>query len=130
MPARLKSAYILIVYLPSNRKIAVGKLGQIFFEKGIYLYVGSGGKAPLKRIQRHATKKKKFFWHIDFLTSMGEVIGAVLVESRKNLECELSRMLGFRFPSIEGFGCSDCSCKSHLFYLVEKTKKEEKDEKP
>jgi len=121
---------MLLVHLPSNHRIRVGKLGEISFKKGIYLYVGSGGKTPLKRIQRHATKKKRCFWHIDFLTSIGEVIGAVMVESRKNLECELSRMLESCFPSIKGFGCSDCSCKSHLFYLVEKTKKEEKDEKP
>lgn len=126
MATELKTTYLLLVYLPSKRKIRIGRLGEIVFKKGFYLYVGSGGRSPLKRIGRHASKNKKCFWHIDFLTSRGKVIGALIVETKKSVECELSHILQSHFQSIEGFGCSDCSCKSHLFYLVEDTAKEGK----
>lgn len=122
-PKKIRTTYLLIVYMPSGKKIRVAKLGEIFFKKGIYVYVGSGGTSPIKRIQRHASGRKRSFWHIDFLTRRSQVLGAVLIESSQRLECHLSQLLASHFPSIDGFGCSDCLCRSHLFYLAKKEPK-------
>jgi sugar fermentation stimulation protein A len=94
----------------------VGRLGSITFESGIYFYVGSGGRSPLKRLRRHVAKAKKKFWHIDFLTVHSKVVGAIIMESRVSLECRLAQALADVFTSVDGFGSSDCRCPSHLFF--------------
>ena len=38
----MKGSYILILNLENNKTIKVGKLRNIDFKKGIYVYVGSG----------------------------------------------------------------------------------------
>jgi len=37
-------------------------------------------------------------------------------ESKIREECNIAEKLDERLFSIPGFGCSDCRCKSHLFY--------------
>ncbi len=113
-----RHTYILILYLPRRRRIRVGRLGIITFESGIYFYVGSGGRSPLKRLGRHLAKAKKKFWHIDFLTVHSKVVGAIVMESRVSLECQLARALTGVFASVDGFGSSDCRCPSHLFFTA------------
>jgi sugar fermentation stimulation protein A len=115
-PKAGRVTYILILYLPGKRTISIGRLGNIAFEPGLYFYVGSGGKSPIKRLARHARKRKRKFWHIDYLTVHSNVIGAIMMESRKSLECVLAMAMAEAFPSTKGFGSSDCRCRSHLFY--------------
>ena len=92
-------------------KIRIGKLGLIDFGKGYYFYVGSGGIA---RISRHLRKEKKIKWHIDYLLRKARVIDVIL---SRHSECNTARLLDRHFACIKGFGCSDCHCKSHLFYM-------------
>jgi len=40
--------------------------------------------------------------------------GAVCASTSDRFECELASRLGG--DSVPGFGCTDCSCTSHLFY--------------
>jgi Uri superfamily endonuclease len=108
--------YVLLLYLPAKRRIRVGRLGRPVFEAGIYLYVGSGGRSPMKRLARHIRKRKRKFWHIDYLTVRLRVIGAFVLESNVTLECIIARELSKSFESIGGFGSSDCKCGSHLFF--------------
>ena len=108
--------YVLILYLPAGRRLRVGRLGLRGFKAGIYFYVGSGGRSPLKRIARHIRKDKRKFWHIDYLTVHSKVIGAFLLEADVSLECILARGLSKALVSIPGFGSSDCRCGSHLFF--------------
>jgi len=110
--------YTLILHLPARRSIRVGRLGNITFEPGIYFYVGSGGRSPTSRLARHARKRKRKFWHIDYLTVHSDVIGAIIMESGKSPECALATAMAEAFPLVEGFGSSDCRCRSHLFYGV------------
>ena len=107
---------MLLLYLPANRRISIGRRGSRIFEKGIYFYVGSGGRTPLRRIARHIRKRKRKFWHIDFLTVNSRVIGAFMLESNISLECTLARALRDKFKPVPGFGASDCRCGSHLFF--------------
>lgn len=112
---RIKSTYILILFVSRPMRIRVGVLGNMRFEPGLYFYVGSGGKSPARRIARHARSKKKRFWHIDFLTARARVIGAIVLEASVSLECSIARSLAEVFDVIPRFGCSDCACTSHLF---------------
>jgi sugar fermentation stimulation protein A len=104
------------MYLPTNRLLKVGRLGWVLFEAGIYLYVGSGGRSPIRRVARHIRKRKRKFWHIDFLTVQSRVIGAFILDSDVSLECTVAQALGERFTAVPGFGASDCRCGSHLFF--------------
>lgn len=103
---------------------AVGSLGEIEFESGYYVYVGSAlGPGGLKRMHRHISlfenrgtdSAKKPRWHIDYLllSPFFTLEEAVYVESGERIECALAERFG---SGISGFGCSDCSCFSHLFY--------------
>jgi Uri superfamily endonuclease len=100
--------YCLIIHC-NGGKIKIGKLGRITFKRGYYIYVGSG----LFRIERHYRKEKKLKWHIDYLLRKARIIGFAL---SKKKECNVARKFSKKFISIEKFGCSDCKCKSHLFY--------------
>lgn len=110
-----KTTYILVLFLPGARRIRVGALGPIEFEAGLYFYVGSGGRSPEKRIARHARTRKKKFWHIDYLSSDARVIGAFVFEASRSLECCIAAALARAFDAVPRFGCSDCTCTSHLF---------------
>jgi len=65
-----------------------------------------------KRLERHLRKEKKLHWHIDYLLRESEIEEIFLSERE---ECEVAKAF-LLFDSIPGFGCSDCSCRSHLFY--------------
>jgi sugar fermentation stimulation protein A len=112
----LRVVYVLILWLDHERTIRVGRLGHIDFPRGIYFYVGSGGRSPAKRIARHIRKKKRKFWHIDFLTAHAAVIGAFLLDAGDISECTMASNLAGKFRPVAGFGSSDCRCGSHLFF--------------
>ncbi|RKY43499.1 MAG: GIY-YIG nuclease family protein, partial [Candidatus Omnitrophota bacterium] len=67
------STYLLEVSNKIDKEIKIGRLGQIEFKKGIYLYVGSAKKGLISRLRRHISKKKKLFWHIDYFLSQEKV---------------------------------------------------------
>ena len=108
--------YILVLELAEDRVIPVGGLGRVFFRKGYYLYVGSARKNLAKRIERHLRRRKTFFWHVDYLRDQSERCTAIPIRTRHPLEHEIARALGGVAEwAIPGFGCSDCSCETHLF---------------
>jgi Uri superfamily endonuclease len=102
-------SYLLIMELPKDTHIAVGRLGTILFEKGKYIYVGSAPSE--KRLERHIRTEKKRFWHIDYFLEKAEIRKIYITEEK---ECDIARSIDL--PFIKGFGCSDCRCPSHLFY--------------
>ena len=109
--------YLLIIRLKQRSSLTAGSLGEIRFEPGWYIYAGSGRKNLSARIARHHRRRKKLHWHIDFLLARvprGNVT-SLPIRSRHDLECRLARAVAALAPgSIPGFGCSDCSCPSHL----------------
>ena len=109
--------YILQIELDHSIRISVGALGRIFFKKGIYFYVGSAKINLSSRLKRHLRKKKKKFWHIDYLTSDGSSkIKEVYLTDNFN-ECEMAELLKCRCEEmINNFGSSDCKCRAHLFF--------------
>ncbi|MHA1488340.1 MAG: GIY-YIG nuclease family protein [Promethearchaeota archaeon] len=123
----MKGTYILIIHLFKDINIKIGALGNIFFKKGYYSYVGSAmgniGSSTLEnRIKRHLlpSSKKKIHWHIDYLLENEEtrVIKLYLIPCHQTLECIIAGELSIVADDIvKNFGCSDCKCDSHLFYF-------------
>lgn len=113
-----KGTYIIILYVDTDKQIQIGKLGRFTFKKGFYAYVGSAfGPGGLKsRITHHVAPKKRYHWHIDYLNP---AVKEVWVSGQgERLEHEWAEALGeSASDKIPGFGCSDCSCDSHLFFF-------------
>ncbi len=99
--------------------IKVGALGKIKFTPGVYVYIGSAQKGIKKRVARHLRKEKRKFWHIDYLLEQKDnfVEEIFYQKAPKKKECRIARALSKLGEPIRGFGCSDCSCVSHLFRI-------------
>jgi len=122
--------YTLLLFLPKQVTLTIGKLGKQRFPLGYYTYTGSAlgkGASSLKhRIARHLRKEKRRFWHIDYLLADENVsVEAVIVaETNENMECKTNQhiktIMGAKVQ-VKGFGASDCrkNCKSHLLYFPE-----------
>jgi len=116
MSTFLIGSYMLLIHLSRDKKINVGKLGSIFFKKGMYLYVGSAMTSLCGRINYHHKKMKKPHWHIDYLLNEARILGAFLFPSDRKIECLIASHLTEKFLYMPRFGSSDCRCKSHLFF--------------
>lgn len=112
----MKGVYLLVMELPKNTSVMVGKHGFVYFQQGYYVYVGSALNGLEQRIERHLRKQKKIHWHIDYLLPSTEIVDIFYKESNRRDECRIARVFERTFPGILGFGCSDCACSSHLFY--------------
>lgn len=117
---RLKGSYTLLIKLSESLDVEVGSLGSTQFSRGFYAYNGSAfGPGGLKRVDRHREKSTNGddpHWHIDYLLiqESSEVIDVFKAES--DHECSLSQKMMKQFDKVDNFGCSDCDCKSHVFY--------------
>jgi len=112
----MKGTYLVVMTLPKDTSVMVGKHGILHFKKGCYAYVGSALNGLEQRIQRHLRTDKKTHWHIDYLLPFTEIVEIFYKENNRREECRIAQDLERNFTGIPGFGCSDCSCKSHLFF--------------
>jgi Uri superfamily endonuclease len=115
-----KGVYCLVFHNPACT-IRVGALFEVAFRKGWHIYIGSAlGSGGLKRLERHIAlseeKDKRPKWHVDYLLANGNfpLRYAVYAVTSLRLECLVASALGGE--SVPGFGCSDCTCPSHLFF--------------
>lgn len=128
----MKGIYVLILRMKKSLDIRVGKLGRLHFRRGYYSYVGSAqGSGGEKRITRHFNvargKNITRKWHIDYLLPHSEVICAVFSPTDDAIECVVAQLLGKYPEALPGFGCSDCTCESHLFFTSGNTMSEASD---
>jgi len=112
-------AYLLLIPIDKDVFIHVGNLDEIKFIKGVYVYVGSGGRNVFKRLERHFKRVKKVRWHIDYLTSQFQPHSAYIIPNTS--EEEIVEILIRKYPYVRGFGSSDTKYPSHLFHLKNKT---------
>jgi len=113
--------YLLILRVLMPLSVNVGALGRIGFVPGYYAYCGSARRNLSNRLSRHMARNKRLHWHIDYLTSKREVCveSARIFALDELTECALNsrvRNLSGTEP-VRGFGCSDCTCVTHLTYL-------------
>ncbi|WP_243692853.1 DNA/RNA nuclease SfsA [Treponema sp. J25] len=114
-----RGSYLILMELNQPKVLTVGALGTLALDAGWYVYTGSAQKNLSQRIAHHLRKvHKNPHWHIDYLTSVAARIMGLPIASYRNLECalaaDLERIGGRPIPR---FGCSDCSCDSHLYYF-------------
>jgi Uri superfamily endonuclease len=128
---KLKGIYVLVIQLSKDTRLQVGALGVQFFQKGIYLYIGSAQNNLLQRVKRHLRKDKQKFWHIDYLLAVDlAIVTKVFYKvAEKTEECFYANQISKQGKPVVGFGGSDCYCKSHL-YLVEDIKMLESNMQP
>ena len=114
-----RGTYILVLENRSIKRIEVGKLGQVRFCKGYYVYVGSGMNGVDRRVARHYRDRKRFHWHIDYITpSHMPITGSYTIRRSSNLEELIAkRCEKISHGIIDGFGSSDSSRRSHLFFF-------------
>ncbi len=117
----VKGTYVLILRLNNDTDIIVGKLRGLKLKTGFYAYIGSAlGTGGFKRVTRHfnvaSGKNPVRKWHIDYLLPHSEVICAVLLPTDDAIECAVAKKFAELFKEIAGFGCTDCACRSHLFF--------------
>jgi len=115
----MKGVYILLINVGKDLQLKIGSLGKMKFDKGKYAYVGSAQNSLEKRIERHTSKNKKKFWHIDYLldNKFTKVLDVFYKNSGKLEECRIANKLSKTEIPVLKFGCSDCNCKSHLFKI-------------
>ena len=115
----LKGIYVLIIQVNEDADVNVGALGELTFKKGLYAYVGSAQNDLEQRVKCHFRKEKRRFWHIDYLLDNGatKVVEVFYKQANKTEECMFAKVIGERGEPVDGFGCSDCKCKSHLFRI-------------
>lgn len=118
MAKLLKGVYVLIIQINHAVQLKIGALGELAFAEGLYAYVGSAQNNLELRVARHERKEKRLFWHIDYLLSdeAAKTIAVYYKTGCKAEECKIASLLEENAQSIVGFGCSDCSCSSHLFH--------------
>lgn len=114
--------YILLLHLPLNTPLQIGKLGQFNFPAGFYTYVGSafGSGGLAGRLKHHLSPVKKAHWHIDYFRTAAQVIEVWLSTNTVHREHEWADLL-LAIPGasvlVDKFGASDCQCDSHLIYF-------------
>lgn len=117
----MKGTYVLIIENHAETEIEIGKMGSITLKKGFYAYVGSALSGLERRIGRHMRdigNNKKLHWHIDYFLANPavEIREVICAETAERKECEIAANLSMYLDSIARFGCTDCSCNSHLFF--------------
>ncbi|HVO47819.1 MAG TPA: GIY-YIG nuclease family protein [Steroidobacteraceae bacterium] len=110
-------SYQLVIEVSQPVRCVIGRLGEVEFPAGRYLYTGSAKRGLEARIARHTRPKQALHWHIDYLLSARGIRVVEVLRSRQG-ECALNRAVSGRILAL-GFGASDCraGCGAHLKYL-------------
>ena len=113
----MKGIYLLYIEINKDIKTKIGALGEIEFQKGSYVYVGSAQNNLKKRVERHLSEDKKLHWHIDYLLQNENVniVDVYTKEADRQHECLTANAL--KGKPVKNFGCSDCRCESHLIRI-------------
>jgi Uri superfamily endonuclease len=112
--------YALLIQVPMQKTIRIGRLGPVSFDQGVHVYIGSALNSLEGRISRHFRTEKQKHWHVDFLLAGTgiKLLGVATRRTRRKLECSISQAVQKRaLSSTRRFGCSDCKCDSHLHYV-------------
>ena len=112
-------AYALVLRLRRAARLRVGRLGDLRFAPGWYVYVGSARGGLRARVARHLRGgAKRRHWHVDHLREHALPVAVALWPGPTADECVLARAVaGAAAGRVEGFGSSDCSCASHLYHF-------------
>ncbi|MFB4204443.1 hypothetical protein KBTX_00723 [wastewater metagenome] len=112
--------YVLILRCDTAARLRIGRWGVLHARSGYYAYVGSafGPGGVRARVARHARRGKAMHWHVDYLREHAVLASVWFAHSGTRLEHEWADALAglAGMEPVNGFGCSDCRCESHLFF--------------
>lgn len=118
-----RGTYALVLRCEQQQHgLTIGSLGSLGTQPGFYVYVGSAfGTGGLSaRIRHHRKIAARPHWHIDYLRARCDLIevwfSASPVHKEHSWAEAVARMRGARIP-LQGFGSSDCDCRTHLFWF-------------
>ena len=111
-----KGGYVLSLRLDERCKMRIGRLGDIKFDSGYYVYVGSAMRGLRQRILRHLRPEKKLHWHIDYLLEKASIENIIVCNSEEKIECTIASEILKVCKVINRFGSTDCHCPGHLFF--------------
>lgn len=116
--------YALLLHSDSITRVQIGRWREIEILPGYYIYVGSalGPGGVQARVLRHLRTDKPKHWHIDYLRAFVTPLETWVSYETERLEHQWAQFFynTGRMTPIEGFGCSDCKCYSHLFHTLVK----------
>jgi len=122
MLAAEPGTYALVCVSSRTKTIEVGRQGRLGLQPGCYLYVGSafgpGGVAA--RVEHHRRRSLRPHWHIDYLRRHTRLDSVWLTYDplpREHLWAHVLSAAPKCSVPLDGFGSSDCGCRSHLFYF-------------
>lgn len=114
--------YALILQSGLAETIKVGRWGKLTLKTGYYIYIGSafGPGGVRARVLRHCRLNKRKHWHLDYLRRYVTPLGAWCSYEPSQIEHQWATVVARMDGSnpIKGFGCSDCTCYSHFFFLA------------
>jgi Uri superfamily endonuclease len=123
-PSPFRGTYALVLRSNASAATEIGCWGQLTIRPGYYVYVGSafGPGGVLARVSRHCRKAKRKHWHIDYLREFANLASVWYSHSPDRLEHHWAEALARmnEMKPVKGFGCSDCKCESHLFFVAKK----------
>ena len=122
----MKGAYTLIIKVEQPTSVQIKSLGEMKFEAGLWVYVGSamgnGSTSLENRLSRHFRNEKTIYWHIDYLLDANvNLVGAIWAKNITPIECDIAQSLESHSDFKQGprkFGSSDCrrGCITHTYF--------------
>jgi Uri superfamily endonuclease len=123
-PSPFKGTYALVLRSDVSAATEIGRWARLTIRPGYYVYVGSalGPGGVRARVSRHCRETKNKHWHIDYLREFAGLASVWYSYSPVRLEHRWAKALTTmnEMKPIKGFGCSDCKCESHLFFVAKK----------
>ena len=115
--------YALLFTIPRTCSVHVGGLGRIELRCGTGLYVGSafGSGGLVARLRHHLLSASTPRWHLDYLRRAirpEEIWFTCDPRSREHLWAGVFAAMRAAGVPRDGFGASDCRCRSHLFHFA------------
>jgi len=114
--------YALMLASSKAAPVRIGKLGTLQLQPGFYVYIGSAhGPGGLRaRLGHHLAPASRPHWHIDYLRAHVAPEAVWYCYDRMSWEHQWAKCIGM-LPGasipLAGFGSSDCTCVSHLFFF-------------
>ena len=86
-------AYGVLFQLERDVTLATGRLGEISYPRGWYVYLGSAMGGISGRLKHHLGPHTRIFWHIDYILPKGKPVAVVVGETDQRVECQLASYL-------------------------------------
>jgi Uri superfamily endonuclease len=117
--------YALVFQCSAPFQAVAGKLGAVFLTSGYWIYVGSAfGPGGLRsRLSHHLQPSHRPHWHLDYIKnglSSVEIWTTTDAIKREHEWVAIFSTFNGATRPIDGFGASDCTCRSHLIHLPQR----------